>query len=452
VIIMKKLAVNALLIATFFVANMTMLEISYAGEEQRAPPPTRSSDTLSDRVFRQISEIQEFMSPEDPEDQPDYARAKEALDELRSSRFDRMNDFEKATLLSFYTNYYLAMDDIPNAIATFEEQLTIEELREDSRLRALRALGQLNMAEENFQDSITYYDQWRQLSLEEDDTVFLGLANSHYSIEQYSQAVPHMLSHMEMLADAGESIDRNKWGLLNVLYIEQEDYVNALEITKNMVVQFNDPADWRNLSAIYSFLEQDDNRIGSLGVRYLMGNMDSDTEFLNLGQSLAGEETPYSGAAIIQAGMDSGIIPEDEDNLQILVQMYQLASAFEEAVDPATKLAEASASGDGYDTLGYVHYMLHNYEAAAQAFRDAIDKGSLSNPADTNLFLARALVELDEYDDAETAARRSADLGDESDQRAANNYLNFISAQAGRYNAIEARKANVLDFYVAYDD
>jgi len=183
-----------------------------------------------------------------------------------------------------------------------------------------------------------------------------------------------------------------------------------------------------------------------------MGNMDSDTEFLNLGQSLAGEETPYSGAAIIQAGMDSGIIPEDEDNLQILVQMYQLASAFEEAVDPATKLAEASASGDGYDTLGYVHYMLHNYEAAAQAFRDAIDKGSLSNPADTNLFLARALVELDEYDDAETAARRSADLGDESDQRAANNYLNFISAQAGRYNAIEARKANVLDFYVAYDD
>jgi len=448
----RNLAVNALVVAALFAANMTMLGISYAGEEQRAPPPTRSSDVLSERVFRAISEIQELMSPEDPEDQPDYARAKVALDELRSSRFERMNDFEKSTLLNFYTNYYLATDDIPNAISTFQEILTIEALREDVRLRALRALGQLTMAEERFAESIQYYDTWRELSLEEDDTVFLGLANSHYSLEQYSQAVPHLLSHMEMLADAGESIDRNKWGLLNVLYIEQEDYVNALDITKNMIVQFNDPADWRNLSAIYSFLDQDDNRIGSLGIRYLIGNMDNDTEYLNLGQSLAGEEAPFSGAVIIKAGMDSGIIPEDEDNLGTLVQMYQLASAFEEAVEPATKLAEVSETGDGYDTLGYVHYMLHNYEAAAQAFRDAIAKGDLNNPADTNLFLARSLVELDEYEDAETAARRSADIGDESDQRAANNYLNFIRAQAARYNAIQQRKANVIDFYVAYDD
>ena len=363
-----------------------------------------------------------------------------------------MNDFERSTLLNFYTNYYLSQDDIPNAIVTFQEILTIENLREDVRLRALRALGQLTMAEERFRESIDYYNTWRDLSLEEDDTVFLGLANSHYSLEEYSQAVPHLISHMEMLADAGESIDRNKWGLLNVLYIEQEDYVNALEVTKNMIVQFDDAADWRNLSAIYSFLEQDDNRIGSLGIRYLMGNMDNDTEFMNLGQSLAGEDAPYSGAMIIKAGMDSGIVPEDEDNLGTLVQMYQLASAYEEAVEPATQLAEVSASGDGYDTLGYIYYMLHDYEASVQAFRDAIDKGSLNNPADTNLFLARALVELDEYDAAETAARRSADLGDESDRRAANNYLNFIDAQSARYNAIQARKANVMDFYVAYDD
>jgi hypothetical protein len=449
---MKKLIFNALVLVAFATANMTTLQTVQAGEEQRSPPPSRQSDVLSEAVFRSISEIQELMSPEDPDDQPDYARAKEELDDLRERRFQRMNDFEKSTLLNFYTNFYLSTDDIPNAIRTFQEILTIENLREDVRLRALRALGQLTMAEERYQESIEYYTTWREFSPEEDDTVFLGLANSHYSLEQYAEAVPHMISHMEMLADAGESIDRNKWGLLNVLYIEQEDYANALEVTKNMVVQFNDPADWRNLSAIYSFLEQDSNRIGSLAIRFLLNSMDSDTEYLNYGQSLAGEEAPYSGAKIIQAGIDAGLIPEDEDNLRILVQMYQLAFEFEDAIEPAAKLAEVSESGDGYDTLGYVHYMLQDYASAAQAFRDAIDKGSLDNPADTNLFLARALVELDEYDEAEAAARRSADLGDESDNRAANNYLNFISAQAARYNAIQARKQNVIDFYVAYDD
>lgn len=449
---MNKSLVKGLLLALFFAANMTMLEIALAGEEQRAPPPTRSSDVLSDRVFRAISEVQELMSPEDPEDEPDLARAKVLLDELYESRYERMNDFEKSTVLNFYSNYYLSTDDIPAAIRNFEQMLEIEELREDVRLRALRALGQLNMAEENYEDSITFYNQWRDLSLEEDDTVFLGLANSYYSLERYAEAVPHMLSHMEMLADAGEEIERNKWGLLNVLYIEQEDYVNALQVTENMVVKFNDPADWRNLSAIYSFLDQDSNRIGSLRIRYLLGNMDSDAEYMNLGQSLAGEETPYSGAEVIKAGIDSGIVPEDVDNLKILVQMYQLAFEFDEAVEPAIKLAEMSESGDGYDTLGYIYYMLHDYEAAAEAFRNAIDKGSLENPADTNLFLARALVELDEYTAAEAAARLSADLGDESDARAARNYLNFINAQRNRYNAISQRKANAIDFYVAYDD
>lgn len=449
---MNRLSLNAFVLVALLAANLTLLQVATAGEEQRAPPPTRSSDVLSEPVFRAISEIQELMSPEDPEDQPDYERAKQQLDELYERRYERMNDFEKSTVLNFYTNYYLTTDNIPEAIRIFEQILTIENLREDVRLRALRALGQLNMAEENFQNSIRYYNQWRELSLEEDDTVFLGLANSHYSLEQYAEAVPYMLSHIEMLTTAGESVERNKWGLLNVLYIEQEDFANALEVTKHMIVSFNDPADWRNLSAIYSFLEQDRNRVGSLQVRYLLGNMDADAEYMNLGQSLAGSDNPFSGAMIIKAGMDSGIVPADEDNLKILVQMYQLAFEYDEAVEPATRLAEVSASGDGYDTLGYIYYMLHDYEAAAQAFRDAIAKGSLSNASDTNLFLARALAELDEYTEAEAAARRAADLGDESERRAANNYLNFINAQRNRYNVIQQRKANAIDFYVAYDD
>ncbi len=449
---MKNMRLSSLLVVALFAVNLTLLQVAQAGEEQRAPPPTRTSDVLSEQVFRAISSIQELMSPEDPDDEPDYARAKQELDELYERRYERMNDFEKSTVLNFYTNYYLTTDNIPEAIRIFQQILGIGDLREDVRLRALRALGQLNMAEENFQQAINYYNQWRELSLEEDVSVFLGLANSHYSIEQYAEAVPFMLSHMEMLAEAGDNIQRNKWGLLNVLYIEQEDYASALEVTKNMIVRFNEPADWRNLSAIYSFLEQDSNRIGSLRLRYLLDSMDAEAEFMNLGQSLAGQETPYSGAQVIKAGMDAGIVPVDEDNLKILVQMYQLAYEFDEAVEPATTLAEISSTGDGYDTLGYVYYMLHDYDASAEAFRNAIDKGSLSNASDTNLFLARALVELDEYGNAEAAARRAADLGDEGDQRAARNYLNFINAQRNRYNAIQQRKNNAIDFYVAYDD
>ena len=129
-----------------------------AGEEQRAPPEARTAGTLGPAVMRAISEIQEMMQPEDPDDEPDLEGAKAELDDLYERRFERMNDFEKQTVLNFYTNYWLTLENYPEAINTFEQLLEIEELREDTRLRTLRSLGQLTAAEERWRDSIRYYE------------------------------------------------------------------------------------------------------------------------------------------------------------------------------------------------------------------------------------------------------------------------------------------------------
>ena len=89
------------------------------------------------------------MTSEDPEDEPDLVAAKEELDELRECRWQRMNDFEKLTVLNFYAHYYLTLEDYQGAIRSLEEILQIEELREDIRLRTLRTLDQLYAAEED---------------------------------------------------------------------------------------------------------------------------------------------------------------------------------------------------------------------------------------------------------------------------------------------------------------
>ena len=92
-----------------------------AAEEEdgpRAPPPSRTSDVLTERVFNQVSEIQELMSPEEEGAEPDYEAAKVLLDEL-NERYDRLNDFEKSTVLNFYTNYYLNTDNIELAPVSY---------------------------------------------------------------------------------------------------------------------------------------------------------------------------------------------------------------------------------------------------------------------------------------------------------------------------------------------
>ncbi|MDX1490021.1 MAG: hypothetical protein R3332_01935 [Pseudohongiellaceae bacterium] len=408
---------------------------------QRKPPPTRSSDTLSDRVYRAVEDIQALLSPEDGSE-PKYAEAKEELDDLYE-RYDRMNNFEKSTILNFYTNYYLGIEDINNALRIFEQILTLEDLRVDSRLRSLMALGQLYMGEERYEESIDAYTRWREESDEEHKNVFLGLANSHYNLEQYEQAIPFLISHIDMLVAGGEEVRKNVYALLNLMYIELEDYNSALDVTKTMVTLFDEPSDWRNLAAIYGYLDDDAKRIETLGISFAKGYMENEAEYLNLSQSLAGNDAPYTGAKVLEAGFEAGIVEQNEDNLNKLVQMYMLAAEYEMALEPATRIAEMAETGAGYDQLGYLYYLLNDYASSADAIEKAIERGGLDDLGDTQMMLARVLVELDRYEEAAVAARR----GDELGARSADTYIRFIENSKTRYETLQRRKQDAIDFY-----
>jgi hypothetical protein len=438
---------SALVLAAFM-----PLQAVQAGDEQRAPPSARSAGTLSDQVMRAISSIQELMNPEDENDAPDLDRAKEELDRLYERRYERMNDFEKSTILNFYTNYYLTTENIPEAIRIFNQVLTIEELREDTRLRALRSLGQLNMQQENWRDAIGNYEAWRELSVEEDVIVYRGIAYSHYQLEELLEAEPFWILFMELTADTGTELSRSDYSFLVGLYFTLEDFPKALEVTNTMIMLFDDPNDWRNLSAIYSGLDDVERSLKTLNVAYLKGIFESESRFLNLSQSLAGSEAPYSGSKILEDGYAQGIVEESEENYTTLTQMYMIANLFEEALVPATQAAVLSESGDNYDTLGYINYVLADYQASADAFKAAIDKGSLSNAADTYLFLARALLELEEFDAAVAATKSSAEAGDSSDRENANNYERFVTDTQRIHNTLAERRQVVSDFYESYPE
>jgi tetratricopeptide (TPR) repeat protein len=130
--------------------------------------------------------------------------------------------------------------------------------------------------------------------------------------------------------------------------------------------------------------------------------------------------------------------------------MHLIASTYAQALPTALQVAEMSDSGDAWDNVGYIHYVMHNYDDAVEAFQAAIDKGNLSNSSDTLLFLARALMEIDEFDAARSAARQAADAADEDDRDSANQYLTFIDSSEQRYNIIAQRKEEAIDFYESY--
>jgi hypothetical protein len=73
----------------------------------------------------------------------------------------------------------------------------------------------------------------------------------------------------------------------------------------------------------------------------------------------------------------------------------------------------------------------------------ALDRGGLENQGEVQLSLARALVELDRFDEALAAAQRAETLGTNN----AGQFVTFVRSSKERHDALAARKQESIDYY-----
>lgn len=264
--IRTRLLLNAAIVSSALAISACQVapqEATRTGDEEVIESTDQAAGTLSPAVMRGISAVQELMKPAEGGER-DLEEAKRLLDELADQRLARMNDFEKATLYNFYTNYYLAKEDYQGATDVFEDILEVPTLRADIRLRSLRSLGQLHSALENWSTSINYYEQWQSAADRNDDTVVLqGLSYANYQIENYSDALQHWTDYMLMKRERGEELTRDNYAYLNGLHFSLENWEQALEITEEMIRLFNTQIDRDNLKAIQEKLQEASTGIGA---------------------------------------------------------------------------------------------------------------------------------------------------------------------------------------------
>ena len=194
-------------------------------------------DQVSGSTGLILEEVQGLLRPSEPDVQADYVRAKLLLDELQQS-FEELEHVDRAALLNFYADYFLAQGDIAETINSYERILTIRVLRPDYQLRSLRALGQLYENEERWSEAIDSYNCWRKLSTKEDARVFIGLANIYQKLDEPELAIHHIIKYIETLETDGKTADENTYLVLKELYYETDDLAAGAEVTREMTALF----------------------------------------------------------------------------------------------------------------------------------------------------------------------------------------------------------------------
>lgn len=411
-----------------------------AAEEQRAPPPSRSTQQLSRRVYQRIEEIIEFRDLEQ------FVEAIAVLDEIKELDDDgRLNDREQYMMWVFYASIAQEQEDYVEATESYRRILDLENMRPEDIEATLKTLGQLSFALEDFEGAIGYYLRLIDVAFEPQSDAFLRISQAHYTLEQYNDALPYLVTHIEMEREALEDISESTYNLLVGMYYSVDDLTSARQTLREKIMLFNVERDWTFLAGVNAELDSLEEQAYLFYLANLQNILDSESELMTLAALFYNYENPYAGALVVQQGIDSGIIEEDSDNLAFLALAYQFSREDALAVAPLTRAAEMSDDGQLYIRLGNVYSNLYDFENAADAYGLALDKGGLDREDEVYLYQARAYYELNRFTEGVAAARSAGE--DERSEESSANWIRILNNAKRTYDTSTARRIELEGYF-----
>jgi len=212
------------------VAPVSAQEDEDAAERKSQSQKTKQAQAVSKEVYDRIQSAQEMV------DAKDYQGALKSLNTLYNP--DKLTEYEQSNVLNYIGFVYYNMDDIPNAIRTYERMVAIPSLEEQLRKQTTYTLAQLYTMEENYTKALSTLDRWFQLETNPAPEPFILKAQNLYQVQRYSEMIEPIENAMQVAEKRGKEVKEDWYVLLNFAYFQQEDYRKVRDIQKIMLVNW----------------------------------------------------------------------------------------------------------------------------------------------------------------------------------------------------------------------
>ncbi|MEE4163492.1 MAG: hypothetical protein V2I25_13385, partial [Woeseiaceae bacterium] len=133
---MKQYRRLASVLATVLVSlTLSLPGAAIAQDDQEDTTKTKQAQAVSKEVYDQIQKAQELV------DGNDYSGALRMLDRLYNP--DKLTEYEQANVLNYIGFVYYNMEDVPNAIKTYQRMVSIPSLEPQLLKQTTYTLAQL---------------------------------------------------------------------------------------------------------------------------------------------------------------------------------------------------------------------------------------------------------------------------------------------------------------------
>ncbi len=140
-------------------------------------------------------------------------------------------------------------------------------------------------------------------------------------------------------------------------------------------------------------------------VMYNTKSMNADTDYIEMAQLLGDAALPGEAAAVLNQAMSTGVIKDEhkERTTRLLKALQDRADADKKGLAQQEAEASKSAGGELSVKLGEVYYGFGDYQKAADAIAQGLQKGSIKHMDEAYVYQALAYAQLKNYAEAKKA-------------------------------------------------
>ena len=411
-------------IATVFVAGSAFAQDDE--REERDAQKTKQAQAVSKEVYDKITKAQEQV------DAKDYQGALRALNNLYDP--DKLTEYEQANVLNYIGFVYYNMDDVPNAIRTYERMVAIPSLEPQMAKQTTYTLAQLYTMEEQYQKALQTLDKWFVMETNPAPDPFILKAQNLYQVQRYNEMIEPIQNAMRVAREREKPVKEDWYVLLNFAYFQEEDYKQVRDIQKILLENWPKKRYWFSLAGAYTELGEDNNLIAAYGAAHDQGMLEKESEFVTMAQLYLQAEVPYKAATLLEKEMESGRVTKTAKNYRLLSQAWMLSQEDERAVPALKEAARLSDDGELDVRLGNTYLNLGNYDGCIEAVQAGLRKGGLKNADNARISLGMCLYNKRRYQ-AAIEAFRAASKTDRS-RKIAQQWISVINADVERNEQI----------------
>ena len=397
-----------------------------AAERESRSQKTKQAQAVSKDVYDRIQKAQEMV------DGKDYSGALRALNALYNP--DKLTEYEQSNVLNYIGFVYYNMDDIPNAMRTYEKMLAIPSLEETLRKNTTYTLAQLYTMQENYEQALITLDKWFLLETNPRPEAFILKAQNLYQVNRYADMIEPIENAMRVATERDKEIKEDWYVLLNFAYFQQENYRKVRDIQKIMLVNWPKKRYWFSLAGAYTELGEDENLINAYAAAFDQRMLETESELVTMAQLFMQREVPYKAAVLLDAEMESGRVSKNAKNYRLLSQAWQLSMEDEKAIPALTQAARLSDDGELDVRLGNALLNTGQYGECVKAVENGLRKGGLKSPDNASISLGMCLYNQRKYNSAIQAFQAAAKTP--RSRRTANQWISVIRAEIERNEQI----------------